>query len=68
MNRAHAIARTELEAIRNRAEALADTLDPNRTFTARSEATRAVVKACDVIVSQSSKALSMLNVSAGVER
>lgn len=58
-----AAALDELQRIYNRAEALADTLDPHRTFTGKDETARAIVKACDVILSQASRAASMIRVS-----
>lgn len=52
--------RSELEMIRNRAEALADTLDQLRTFTSKDETTRIVVSACDGIVKKAVHALAVL--------
>lgn len=57
------MARQELSAIRARAEALAESFDPARTFTANDETTRIIVKAADVIASQASHALSVLRVT-----
>lgn len=57
----------ELTRIHHRAEALADTLDPHRTFAPKDEVTRTVVRSCDIIVRQSTEALSMLRVKFGDE-
>jgi hypothetical protein len=63
MNEAQRIAATdELERILHRSQALADTLDPSRSWTSSDETTRDVVKACDQISSQANRALWILRV------
>ncbi len=65
MNKAQREASAEdLQRIHRWAESLAESFDPKRTGTAKDEAERAVVKACDVIATKASEALSMLRVSA----
>ena len=64
-NREHALA--ELEALRERADMLAEHLDPGRTFGrtyALDEPTRAAVKAADQIGRQATAGISMLRVTA----
>jgi hypothetical protein len=48
-----------------RAQALADKLDPKRTFTSRDEAKQTVIKAADRIAAAAKGALSILDVIEG---
>lgn len=61
MKRAQATAAlAELRSLRDRAERLADELDPDRTFGGRDELTRTVVRACDAMMRQATQAIAVL--------
>lgn len=53
----------ELDAMHERAEALADELDPERSFTARDELTRTLISALDQISRQTNRARMALRVA-----